>query len=102
MRPLLVDQVVCGGLIKGVIKAEDLVVQVLGEVHLLLWLMNQQGTVSRYRHHIYLLSSDLWKTQESQSQPTMAIISYSVIHLFHDQKILLTGCEMSLLVYLCC
>lgn len=74
---------------------EDLVVQVLGKVHLLLWLMNQQGTISRYRHHIYLLFSDLWKTQGSQ-------ISDNVIYLFYDQKILHTGCEMSLLVYLCC
>lgn len=52
----LVDQVVGGGLIKGVVKVEDLVVQVLGKIHLLFWLMNQQGPFSRYRHHVYLLS----------------------------------------------
>lgn len=67
MKLLLVDQVVGGCLIKGVVKVEDLVVQVLGKVHLLFWLMNKQGTFSRYRHHIYLLSINLWETQECQS-----------------------------------
>lgn len=41
MRKLLVDQIIGGSLIKGVVKVEDLVVQILGEVHLVFWLVNQ-------------------------------------------------------------
>lgn len=47
---------------------EALVVQVLGEVHLLFRLMDQQSTVSRDRHHIDLLFNNLWSTQECPSQ----------------------------------
>lgn len=64
MKTLLVDQVIGGGLIKGVVKVEDLVVQVLGKVHLLFGLMNEQGASPRYRHHIYLLPANLWETQK--------------------------------------
>ena len=41
MRQLLVNQVIGGTFIEGVVKVEDLVVQVLCEVHLLFWLMDQ-------------------------------------------------------------
>lgn len=68
MRQLLVDQVVGGGLIEGVVKVEDLVVQVLGEVHLLFGLMDQHSTSPRYRHDIDLLFYDLCNTRDSQSQ----------------------------------
>lgn len=61
---LLVDQVVGGTLIEGVIKVKDLVVQVLGQVHLLFWLMDQQNTHPRYRHHINLFPVDLCTRQE--------------------------------------
>lgn len=65
---LLVDQIISGGLIKGVVELEYLVVQVLGEIHLLLRLMNKQGTFSRHRHHIDLLSVRLWKTPTSKAE----------------------------------
>lgn len=85
MKSLLVDQVVGGGLIKGVVKVEDLVVQVLGKVHLLFWLMNEQGTFSRYRHHIYLLSINLWETEECQSQLMMTnLFAQSLIILLYS------------------
>ena len=55
-----VDHLVGGGLVKGVVKFERLVFQVLGEVHLLLWLVNQQGAVPRYGDHVYVLPGLLW------------------------------------------
>lgn len=60
---LHVDQVVGGSLVEGVVKVENLVVQVLCKVHLLLWFMNQQDTFTRHRHHIYLLPVNLWERQ---------------------------------------
>lgn len=72
---LLVDQIVGGGLVKGVVKLEYLMVQVLGEIHLLLWLMNKQRTVSWHRHHIDFLSVGLWKT------PTSAAILLAIFLL---------------------
>lgn len=41
-KTLLVDQIVGGGLIEGVVELEHLVVQVLGEIHLLLRLVHEQ------------------------------------------------------------
>lgn len=89
MRSLHVDQVVGCRLIKGVVEVEDLVVQVLGKVHLLFGLMNKQRTFSRYRHHIYLLFINLWKTQECQSELTIANIC-AQCH-YSDQMKLCTG-----------
>lgn len=60
---LHVDQVVGGTLVEGVVEVENLVVQVLCKVHLLLWFMNQQDTLTRHRHHIYLLPVSLWERQ---------------------------------------
>lgn len=40
VRFLLVNQVIGGGLIKGVVKLEGLILQVLGQVHLVFWFMN--------------------------------------------------------------
>lgn len=63
MRSLLVNQFVGDSLVKGVVKVEGLVVQVLGKVHFVFWLMDQQCTLSRYSHNIYLLPIILWNTQ---------------------------------------
>lgn len=46
---------------------KDLIVQVLGEVDLLFWLMNKQSTSSRHRHHVYLFLVNLWKTWETKN-----------------------------------
>lgn len=70
---LLVDHIIGGGLIKGVVELEYLVVQVLGEIHLLLGLMNKQGTFSWHRHHIDLLFGHLWKTSASEAEASFNI-----------------------------
>lgn len=74
---LLVDQIVGGGLVKGVVELEHLVVQVLGEIHLLLGLVHEQGTFSWHRHHVYLLFVHLWNRTCSSAEAGLSNAGYS-------------------------
>lgn len=60
---------------------EDLVVQVLGKVHLLFGLMDEQGASPRYRHHIYLLPTSLWETQKQWLLLLMVVNYFFFLYL---------------------
>lgn len=50
----LVHQVVGAGLVEDVIESEMLILQILGQVHLVLRLVHHQLVLGRHRHHVHL------------------------------------------------
>lgn len=56
---LPVNQVISGVFIERVIKMEGLILQVLGQIHFLLGLMQQQGSITRDCDHINLFLCQL-------------------------------------------
>lgn len=68
-----VNHLVGGAIIKGVVKAECLVLQVAGEVHFLFRFMNHHHVLTRDGDHIQILHGQLWNAAEARLSITLIL-----------------------------
>lgn len=61
-----VNHFIGGAVIKGVVKAEGLVLQVAGQVHFLFRFVNHHHVLTGDGDHIQILHGQLWNTAETR------------------------------------